>query len=102
MHRIKPIVARTPEGLAATLGLSEAAVGEWQIEHVLAQRLQEVARRQTTTYAEIPKRAGISRTTVTAVLNGDLDHVSSDLLIRILASLGYRVRVSVAKADDTP
>jgi hypothetical protein len=27
-----------------------------------------------------------------------LEHVSTDLLIRILASLGYRVRVSVVKS----
>jgi predicted XRE-type DNA-binding protein len=47
----------------------------------------------------IAKRAGTSRTRVTAMLNDDLDHVSSDLLIRFLASLGYSVKVSVVKAD---
>jgi hypothetical protein len=36
---------------------------------------------------------------VTAILNGDLQHVSTDLLIRLLASLGYRVRVSVVRSD---
>jgi len=41
------------------------------------------------------QRASTSRTGVTAILNGDLDHVSSDLLVRILAGLGHRVRVSV-------
>src|SRR5947209_4456675 len=35
----------------------------------------------------------------TAILNDDLAHVSTDLLIRILGSLGYRVRVSVTRAD---
>lgn len=33
------------------------------------------------------------------MLNDDLDHVSSDLLVRILAGLGYRVKVSVGKSD---
>ena len=33
------------------------------------------------------------------ILNDDLEHVSTDLLIRILGSLGYRVRVSVTRAD---
>jgi len=55
--------------------------------------------RQGITHAEVAKRAGTSRTRVTAILNGDLDHVSSDLLVRILAGLGYRVRVSVVKSD---
>ena len=36
---------------------------------------------------------------VTAILNDDLEHVSTDLLIRILASLGYRVKVSVVRSD---
>jgi hypothetical protein len=35
---------------------------------------------------------------VTAILNDDLQHVSSDLLIRILASLGYRVEISVVRS----
>jgi len=35
---------------------------------------------------------------VTAILNDKLEDVSSDLLIRILRSLGYRVTVSIRKA----
>ena len=37
---------------------------------------------------------------VTAILNDDLEHVSSDLLIRILAPLGYRVEVPVVRSDS--
>jgi hypothetical protein len=37
---------------------------------------------------------------VTAILNDNLEHVSSDLLIRILASLGYRVKVSVIRSGS--
>jgi hypothetical protein len=33
-----------------------------------------------------------------AIINGDLEHVSTDLLIRILASLGYSLRISVVKS----
>jgi len=36
---------------------------------------------------------------VTAILNNDLEHVSTDLLIRILGSLGYQVKVSVVRAE---
>jgi hypothetical protein len=34
----------------------------------------------------------------TEILNDVIEHVSTDLLIRILASLGYRVRVSVVRS----
>jgi predicted XRE-type DNA-binding protein len=100
MHRLKPIVATTPEELASALGLSTAAAKEWQIQHVLLKRLKEIARRQKITHAEIVRRAGTSRTRVTALLNDNLEHVSSDLLVRILASLGYRVTVSVIRSDS--
>jgi predicted XRE-type DNA-binding protein len=99
MPKIKPIVARTPEELAAALGLPGAAAKEWQVQHMLLKRLKEIAQRQKITHAEIAKKAGTSRTRVTAILNDDLQHVSTDLLIRLLASLGYRVKVSVVRSD---
>ena len=99
MHKLKPTVARTPEELARALGLSSAAAKEWQVQHILLGRLKEITRRQKITHAEIAKRAGTSRTRVTAILNDDIAHVSSDLLIRILASLGYRVKISVVRSD---
>lgn len=98
MRKVKPVVATTPEELATALGLSAVAAKEWQVQHVLLKRLKEIARREQITHAEIAKRSGTSRTRVTAILNDDLEHVSTDLLIRILASLGYRVRVSVVRS----
>ena len=99
MHRVRPIVATTPEELAGALGLSAAAAKEWSVQHALLKRLKEITRKQGVTRAEIARRAGTSRGRVTAILNDDLEHVSSDLPIRILASLGYRVRVSVVRSD---
>jgi len=99
MPKIKPVIAKTPEELASTLGLSRVAAKEWQVQHVLLKRLKEIAARENITHAEIARRAETSRSRVTAILNDDLEHVSSDLLIRILASLGYRVKVSVVRSD---
>lgn len=98
MPKIKPDIAATPEDLADALGLPRAAAEEWQFQHVLLARLKEIARRQNLTHLEIAKRAGTSRTRITSILNNDLEHVSSDLMIRILASLGYRVKVSVVRS----
>ncbi|HEX3742676.1 MAG TPA: XRE family transcriptional regulator [Bryobacteraceae bacterium] len=99
MHKIKAIVAKTPEDLAGALGLSTTAAKEWQVQHALLKRLQEIVHKQAITHAEIAKRSGTSRTRVTAILNDDLEHVSTDLLIRILAALGYQVRVSVVRSS---
>jgi predicted XRE-type DNA-binding protein len=98
MPKIKPVVAKTPEDLAGALGLSTAEAKEWQVQHALVKHLKEIAREHKLTHAEIAKRSATSRTRVTAILNGDLEHVSTDLLIRILGALGYRVKVSVIRS----
>jgi len=100
MNKLKPMIAATPEDLASALGLSTATAKEWQVQYALLKRLKEIVRRQKITHGEIAKRAGTSRTRVTAILNDDLEHVSTDLLVRILAALGYRVRVSVVRSDS--
>lgn len=99
MPKIKPTVAGTPGDLADALGLPRVVAEEWQFQHALLARLKEIARRHELTHLEIARRAGTSRTRVTSILNNDLEHVSSDLLIRILASLGYRVKVSVVRSN---
>ena len=99
MPKLKPIVARTPEALAEALDLSASDAKEWQVQYALLKKLKEIVKRQRLTHAQIADRAGASRSRVTAILNDKLDHVSSDLLIRLLASLGYRVRVSVHRMD---
>ena len=93
------MIARTPEDLAKAIGLSDAAAKEWRVQHALLRRLKTIVNKENLTHAQIAMRAGTSRTRITAILNDDLEHVSSDLLIRILGSLGYRVRVSVIRAD---
>ena len=97
MSKIRPIVAKTPESLAAALGLPRSMAREWQVQHSLVKRLRDVVAKERFTHAEIAKRAGSSRTRITAILNGNVEQVSSDLLIRILGALGYVVRVPVSR-----
>jgi predicted XRE-type DNA-binding protein len=97
MRKVKPAIARTPDELAEMLGLPDAA-GEWRLQALLLKRLRGVVAREGLSHAEVARRAGTSRTRVTAILNGHLEHVSSDLLVRILAGLGYTVRVSVVRS----
>jgi predicted XRE-type DNA-binding protein len=99
MSKLRPAIARTPEALAEALGLSAAHARQWRIQHALLGKLKEIVRRDRITHTEIARRAGTSRTRVTAILNDRLDSVSTDLLIRMLGSLGYQVRVSVFRMD---
>ncbi|MCC6587122.1 MAG: XRE family transcriptional regulator [Bryobacterales bacterium] len=99
MSKSRPVTAKTPEELAEALGLSRAESQEWQVQYSLLKKLRQVVQRESLTHAEVARRGGSSRTRVTAILNGNLDNVSSDLLIRLLSGLGYRVRVSVSRVD---
>lgn len=100
MPKPKRIVANTPESLAKALGLTAAEATEWQFQHELLERLKSAVKRERLTHANIAVRAGTSRARVTGILNGNLEHVSSDLLIRLLTALGYRVHVRVSRTAD--
>jgi predicted XRE-type DNA-binding protein len=99
INKKKKIIARNPEQIANAIGLTAADSKEWQVQYALLKRLQQVVREEGLTHAEVARRGGSSRTRVTAILNGNLDKVSSDLLIRLLGALGYRVKVSVVRVD---
>ena len=98
--RLKMAEATTPEELAGALGLSGIEAEEWQFQHALLKRLREVVEEEGFTHAEVARKAGSSRTRVTSVLKCNLDQVSSDLLIRLLGAVGYRVSVSVSRFDS--
>ena len=98
--KTKMVTAKTPEILTRTLGLRGVEAKEWQVQHALLKRLRQIVSDAALTHAEVAQRGGSSRTRVTSILNGNLDNVSSDLLIRLLAALGYRVRVSVSRLDS--
>ena len=98
MPKLKKFVATTPEELAEILGLSPADAAEWRGQILMVKRLQEIVAKSGLTHTEVAKQAGTSRTKITSILNGNVDHVSTDLLIRILSSLGYQVRFTVSKA----
>ena len=98
--KAKMVTAKTSETLARTLGLSGIEAQEWQVQHALLKRLRRIVSDAALTHAEVAQRGGSSRTRVTSILNGNLDNVSSDLLIRLLGALGYRVRVSVSRVDS--
>lgn len=89
----------TPEALATALGLGAAEAQEWQVQFSLLKKLRRIVRERALTHAEVAARGGSSRTRVTSILNGNLDGVSTDLLIRLLHALGYRVKVSVSRID---
>ena len=98
MSKIKPLVTRNASQLAKALGLSQLDAQEWEVQSTLLTELKKIIARGKLTHNQVALAAKTSRTRITSILNGNLDHVSTDLLIRIVRSLGYKVNISVAKS----
>jgi len=80
------------------LGLTDADRAAMEIQLELAEQIGVEVRRAGITHAQLAQLAGASRPRITSILNGNLDGVSTDLPLRILAALGVRVRLRFTRA----
>jgi predicted XRE-type DNA-binding protein len=93
----KPIRVTTAEDLGKALGLSEAETGEMEFRSELTLALAKIIQNGKLTHAEIARKAGTSRTRVTAIANGNTHGISTDLLIRILSATGPKAELRVRR-----
>jgi len=98
MRRPKSVVARNARELMRALGLSEADRQTMDIQLQIAEEIIREVDRRGLTHAELARMARTSRSRVTAILNGNLRQVSTDLLLRILACLGVRAKIAFSRA----
>ena len=98
MRKVKPVVARNARELARALGLTPAEGVEIEIRSDLNDKIIEVANKRGLTHAQVAKLANTSRTRVTAILNRNTHDISTDLMLRILASLGVHAKLQFKKA----
>ncbi|MBZ5500449.1 MAG: helix-turn-helix domain-containing protein [Acidobacteriia bacterium] len=94
----KPIRVKTAKELGQVLGLSPVETAEMEFRSELTCAVTRIIREGNLTHAEIAKRAGTSRTRVTAIANGNTQGMSTDLLIRVLSATGHRAELRVRKA----
>ncbi len=88
---------RTAQELGRALGLSMSDTAVMEFRSDLTVALAKIIQSGRFTHADIAKRAGTSRTRVTALANGNTKGVSTDVLIRVLAATGHRAEVRVKK-----
>ena len=93
----KGVTVRAAEELRRAFGLSVADTAEIEVRSELTVALTKIIQAGRLTHAEIAKRAGTSRTRVTAIANGNTRGVSADVLIRVLAATGYRTELLLKK-----
>ncbi len=98
MKKLKPIVSKNATDLAKALGLDPADGVEMEIRSELNDKIIDIVQKNGLTHAQVAKLAHTSRTRITAIMNRNTHEVSTDLLLRILCSLGVRTRITFSKA----
>jgi predicted XRE-type DNA-binding protein len=80
------------------LGIDPARSLEAEIKANLTGALIKEIEKQNLTHDEVAEYAGVARSTVTGIVNGSLQSVSIDRLLRILSALGMSVEIKVKKS----
>jgi predicted XRE-type DNA-binding protein len=96
--RVLPIVVRNVGDLAEALGFDRAEGVAIAVRSALNDKIVDVVRKRRLTHAEVAKLAGTSRTRVTAIMNRNTQSISTDLMLRILGSLGVAARITFGRA----
>ncbi len=98
MKKVKPVITRDARDLAKALGLTPAHGMEIEFRSNLNKKIIEVVAKKGLTHADVARLAHTSRTRVTAILNRNTHDVSTDLMLRVLSSLGVRAKLHFKNA----
>jgi predicted XRE-type DNA-binding protein len=98
--KVKVVKVKTAQELAWALGLSAEDGIEMELRSELNAKIIDVVRKKKLTHLQVAKLAKTSRTRVTALLNCNTKNVSTSLMIRILAALGIRARLTFSVIRD--
>ena len=98
MKKSEPLVVKDAAELARVLGLSPATGVEIQLRSDLNDKIIDAVWQAGLTHVQVAKLARTSRSRITAILNRNTKDVSTDLMLRVLASLGYRAKVTFSRA----
>jgi len=98
MSRTKAVIARNARELANVLELSDFERATLEVQLELTEKIAYEVRRLDITHARLARLAGTSCPRLTAILNGNLEGVSTDLLLRLLAALNVRVELRFRRA----
>lgn len=91
--------ANTPEELAKLLGLPPAAGAEIKLRSDLNDKIIETVKKKSLTHAQVASLSKTSRTRVTAIINRNTKEISTDLMLRVLGSLGIQAKITFKKSS---
>lgn len=84
--------------LALALGLSAEHGIIAEMKASLTNEIIKAINKQSLTHKEVSELSGVPRTAITGIINGSLQKVSIDRLIRVVGSLGKKVELKYKNA----
>lgn len=91
------ITAKTPAEIAKILGIdSPADIALMEYKARLSTMAAEVITESGLTINEIVKRSGVARSKVSAIKNGALAGISTDLFLKVISAAGGKLIIKLA------
>ena len=88
--------AKSTKQLCKILGISESEAGKIEMRRNLLISIKRTVEKNGWTHAVAAEEAGVGRTVITAILNGNLEKISTDRLIDIAHRVGLKLRLKVS------
>lgn len=84
--------------LTADLGLSPERGDIAEMKARLTVEIAKAVKKQELTHLEVSELSGVPRSAITGIINGSLQKVSIERLVRVLGVLGKKVELKIRKA----
>lgn len=88
--------AKNTKQLCKILGIPESEAAKIEMRRDLVIAIKRTVEKNEWTHAQAAEEAEVGRTVMTAILNGNLDKISTDRLIDIAQRVGLKVKLNVA------
>ena len=82
--------------LAKMLGLSPAQEARILIRNDLVLAIHRLLEEQNLTHAAAAEKAGVGRTVITSIVNGNIAKISTDRLLEVADRLGLIIKFKIA------
>ena len=94
---MKPYLeAKTTKELCKLLGLPTSDSTRVEIRRDLVIAIRKVVESEGYTHVRAAKLAGVGRTVITGIVNGNIEKISTDRLIDVATHLGITLQLKVA------
>ena len=94
----KNTITKNTKELALALGLSPLDAIEWEVRFVIINKIISLANESDLKITQIAKQAQTSRARITKILKHDTQGISLDVLVRVLGTLGKKIKISFKNA----